>query len=97
MLTPKSRSFLSGLAAKAPVLMHLGKGGASEAVTAQLDNLLAHHELVKLKFIDFKGEKKEIAENLASATHAELVRVIGNTAVFFRQNPDPEKRKVIIP
>lgn len=77
--------------------MHLGKGGASESVIAQLETLLAHHELVKMKFIDFKGEKKEIAERLAVSTNAELVRVIGNTAVFFRQNPDPETRKVIVP
>lgn len=77
--------------------MHLGKAGASEAVIAQLAALLAHHELVKLKFIDFKGEKKEISDELAAATQAELVRVIGNTAVFFRQNPDPEKRKIHVP
>ncbi|MCE5256649.1 MAG: YhbY family RNA-binding protein [Spirochaetaceae bacterium] len=92
MLTSKRRSFLSAEAAQLPALMQIGKNGPTEALSAQLELLLNRHELVKLRFVDFKDDRKTIASDLAAATGSELVRIIGNTAIFFRQNPDPEKR-----
>lgn len=96
MLDSKTRSFLSGLAAKEAVTMHLGKAGAGDALAAQLEILLERHELVRVRFTDFKAERRELAEALAARTKSELVRVIGNTAIFFRQSTDPEKRKIEI-
>ena len=72
------------------------KGGATEAFTAQLASLLGYHELVKVRFVNFKDEKKTIADELALATKSDLVRLIGNTAIFFKQNPDPEKRLIVL-
>lgn len=96
MLTSKERSYLSGMAKDAATVM-LGKGGPSDALVAQLETHLACHELVRLRFVDFKEEKGEIAARLAEATESELVRVIGNTAIFYRRNPDPEKRVIELP
>lgn len=97
MLSAKQRSFLGGAASKDAVASQLGKGGPTEAFTAQLGLLLDRHELIKLKFIDFKDEKRTIAASLAAATKSELVRIIGNTAIFYKQNPDPEKRSIELP
>ena len=97
MISTKQRSFLTGLASRDAVFAQLGKGGPTEAFAAQLATLLERHELVKVKFVDFKDQKKEISADLAEATSSELVRVIGNTAIFFRQNPDPEKRSIELP
>lgn len=94
MLSTKQRSFLAGLASKEAVITHLGKGGPTEAFAAQLVLLLEHHELVKVKFVNFKDEKRTIAEDLATTTKSEVVRIIGNTAIFYRQNPDAEKRSI---
>ncbi len=94
MLTSKQRSQLTGIASRDCVTQTLGKLGLTDAVVAQIDGLLAHHELVKIKFLDFKDEKRELAAELAAKTKAELVRIIGNSAVLFRQNPDPEKRRI---
>ncbi len=94
MLSTKQRSFLAGLASADAVITHLGKGGPTAAFAAQLDTLLEHHELIKVKFVNFKEEKRTIAEDLAVATKSELVRIIGNMAIFYRQNPDPEKRSI---
>ncbi len=96
MLSPRQRSRLGGIAQTRRDLVQLGRDGASEALVAQLARTLADHELVKLRFIDHKGERTELARVLASRTDSELVRVIGNTAVFWKRNPDPEKRKVEI-
>jgi RNA-binding protein len=97
MLDSKSRSYLTGLASTKPAGIHLGKQGPTEALAVQLATLLERHELVKLKFVDFKDEKKTIAADLADATASELVRVIGNMAIFYKKNPDPEKRTITLP
>jgi len=94
MLSAKQRSFLGGIASTEAVVTHLGKGGPTPAFSAQLGALLELHELVKVKFVNFKEEKRTIAADLAAATGSDLVRLIGNTAIFFKRNPDPEKRSV---
>jgi RNA-binding protein len=97
MLNAKQRSFLGGLASAEAVLAQLGKGGPTAAFAAQLDALLGRHELVKMKFVDFKDDKRNIAADLAASTGSELVRLIGNTAIFYRRQADPEKRKIALP
>jgi RNA-binding protein len=94
MLDPKLRSRLAGLAGSLPALARLGKGGASPAFIAQLARILAQHELVKLRFVGGKEGAEDLARDLASKTGSDLVRVMGNTAVFWKRNPAPEKRKV---
>lgn len=96
MLTSKQRSMLTALASKHCVMQAIGKNGLTAQFVATIDGLLVHHELVKIKFLDFKDEKRELAEELATQTKSELVRIIGNNAIFYRQNPDPEKRKIDI-
>jgi len=97
VLTTKQRSFLNSIAAKEATVTHLGKAGPTPKFAAQLSLLLEHHELVKVRFVDFKEEKKTIAQELAAATASELVRLIGNTAIFYKRNPDPEIRRIELP
>ena len=96
MLTSKQRSILTGLAAKDCVVLILGKNGLTDALVSRAGELLSHHELIKVKFIDFKDEKQALAEELAARNSAELVRVIGNNALIYRQNSDPEKRQIAL-
>lgn len=97
MLDAKQRKFLSAEASKGVAAVQLGKGGASEAFVAQLEAHLASHELVRVRFVDFKEGRREISAELARRTGSELVRVIGNTALFYRPDPEPERRKVLLP
>ena len=94
MLTSKQRARLASLAAGLDPIVHLGKAGAADGVAKALDEALEHHEMVKLRFVDFKGSRRELADDLAARSRAELVRVIGNVAVLYRRNPDPDKRVV---
>jgi len=94
MLTSKQRARLSSLANGLDPVVHLGKAGAAEGVSDALDRALADHELIKLRFVDFKGERKELARELAERVGAELVRVIGHVAILYRQQPDPAKRSI---
>ena len=94
MLTSKQRAHLSSLANTLEPVVFLGKAGAVGGVEQALDRALTDHELIKLRFVDFKGERKELAQQLADKAGADLVRVIGHVAIMYRQSPDPEKRVI---
>jgi RNA-binding protein len=93
MLGSKQRAALASSAQKLPSLASLGRSGLTEAFAARVSTLLGHHELVKLRFQDFKERKSELAAELAQRTNSELVSMIGNVAVFYRRAEDPAKRK----
>jgi RNA-binding protein len=52
-----------------------------------------------VKFIDFKekDQKSEIAGVLESETGSEVVGMIGHTAILYRRQSDPEKRRIVLP
>jgi RNA-binding protein len=97
MLTSKQRGFLSSLAVSIQPTVMIGKEGASEAVVRALQAEFKHRELVKLRFQDSKDQRKELARSLSERTGSELVRVIGNVAVFYLRAADPEKRGIEFP
>jgi RNA-binding protein len=79
-----------------PVVM-VGKEGLSEAVIAKTEAELSAHELIKIRFLGSKDAKKELLAVLAERTRAELVGVVGHVGILFRQNREPEKRKIRVP
>jgi RNA-binding protein len=91
------RRHLRGLAhALDPVVM-VGKEGLSDAVVRKAEAELLAHELIKVRFIDWKDEKKELLAELAARTRAELVGVVGHVGILFRQNREPKRRKIRVP
>lgn len=97
MLTPKQRSFLSSLAQKLQPTVMLGKNGLTDAVYAQIRKEFAVRELLKLRFVDFKDTRNDLANQIAENVAAELVRVIGNVAVFYKPADDPKDREIQLP
>lgn len=97
MLSSKQRAFLTGMAARLNPIIHLGKQGPEERFIAALDKALEDHELVKIRFIDYKDNRKLVAYELAEKLHAELVRVLGHTAIFYRKSTNLEKQHINLP
>ncbi|MDZ4164641.1 MAG: ribosome assembly RNA-binding protein YhbY [Smithellaceae bacterium] len=91
------RKYLRGLAHHLKPLIQIGKGGLSEEVISQIEQSLLDHELIKIKFGDFKEEKKELTAAIAEKTGSEAVGIIGNVAILYRPHPEPEKRRVFPP
>lgn len=78
---------IRGLKARAQLLkpmLKVGHDGLSPAFLAELDAMLKHHGLVKVKFDAFKEQKKELAPQLAEKTGSELVMRVGHVAVLYR-------------
>ena len=78
-------------------LVIIGRNGINQQVIGSVDLALKDHELIKVKFGEFKDTKKEISAEIAQATKGEVVGIIGNIAILYRQHHEPEKRKIKIP
>ena len=94
-MTGAQKAYLRGLAQNLKPLLHIGKNGLTDAAGKELDALLAHHELVKVKF-DTAGreERKSLSADLAQKTGSTLIGAVGRTAVYYLPNPDPAKRTI---
>jgi RNA-binding protein len=69
-------------------VVSLGQAGLTEAVLAEIELALDHHELIKVKIAaGGRGLRDEFIAAIASRTQADLIDRIGNTAAFFRANP----------
>ncbi len=79
-----------------PVVV-IGRNGLSPAVMAKVDQELNAHELIKIRFSDFKEERKQLVEQIAEATQSATAGVLGNTAILYREHADPDKRSIVVP
>jgi RNA-binding protein len=89
-MLPLTNAQLRDLKAQAQRLkatLKVGKEGLSPQFIAALDGVLKHHELVKVKFDDFKEQKKELAPQLAEKSGSHLVARVGNVVVLYRPKP----------
>ena len=96
-LTTSQRQYLRRIAQALRATVQIGKQGVTQPVMDSIEVELQARELVKLKFMDFRDEKQTLAQQIASDTQSELVALIGNTAIVYREQRDPEKRKVLLP
>lgn len=81
---------LKAMAHELKPVVHIGQKGITESLVTSFEKALDDHELIKAKFIDFKDEKKELTSELAEKCSAHIVNIIGNIAIFYRENPDRE-------
>jgi RNA-binding protein len=83
-----------GLKAQAQRLkatLKAGKEGLSPQFLAALDEVLKHHEIVKVKFDEFKEHKRELAPQLAEKSRSHLVTPVGNVVVLCRPKPEEQE------
>ena len=73
--------------------LKIGKEGISPQFVAALDDALNHHELVKVKFDEFKEQKKELTPQLVEKAGSHLITRVGNVVVLYRPKPVEAKRK----
>ena len=91
-LTGPQRRQLKGLAHDLKPIIQIGRAGATEGLVEALDKALSDHELVKVRFLEHKKERKEISRAMAEKTRSHLVDLIGNVAILYRENKDSSKR-----
>jgi len=81
---------LKAQAQRLKATLKIGKEGLSPQFLSAVDEALKHHELIKVKFDDFKDQKKELSPQLAEKTGSHLVTRVGNVVVLYRAKPTDE-------
>ena len=91
-MTSKQRAFLRSLAVNTETIMQIGCGGISESLIKTVSDALEARELIKLRVLDnCEYTAREAAEELAEATGAEVVTVIGSKLVLYRESVNKKK------
>ena len=96
-LTSADRRHLRALAHHLSPIVNIGRKGLGEAVIKDVQRALDVHELIKVKFLDFKDKKKELTAEMIKATGAQSAGLIGNIAILYLQNPQENERTVHLP
>ena len=95
-LTNAQTRFLRGQAHGLKAMLQVGGKGISDALVAEVDGALEHHELIKVKVAAGVREVRDaMVEELAQRAGAALVQRIGHTAVLYR--PSKDQRRIVLP
>ena len=92
-INAKQRKFLEKNAQGLNALVQVGGAGVTENQIAQISRLLEEHELIKVKFNEFKDEKRELSNEITEKTDATFVRLIGNVLILYRPAKEANDRK----
>ena len=96
-LSSRQRRYLQKTAHSLEPVVMIGREGLSPAVLNAVDVALQHHELIKLKFQSHKEDKAGMVSTIEGELKAEVVRIIGNIAILYRENPDEDLRRIGLP
>jgi RNA-binding protein len=94
-LSNKQKQHLKGLAHHLNPVVLMGANGLTEAVLAEIEIALNHHELIKVKVVSEDRDTKQlIVDAIVRETGAEKVQLIGKVVVLYRPS---EQRKIELP
>lgn len=96
-LTTKQKKYLRARAHDLKPIVYIGKQGINNAVLKDAHRALDDHELIKVRFVDFKDEKKDLAEKIAAQTGAVLLGITGHLACFYRRSSIEQKQQIALP
>ncbi|WP_010650967.1 ribosome assembly RNA-binding protein YhbY [Oceanobacillus massiliensis] len=89
MLTGKQKGFLRSEAHHLKPIFQVGKTGVNENMIEQIGEALEKRELLKVSVLQNCMEDKDtVAEQLSEGTHSDIVQVIGNNIVLYKESKE---------
>ena len=96
MLTGKQKRFLRAQAHHLNPIFQVGKGGVNDNMISQISDVLEARELIKVSILQNCDEDRDsVAESLSKGAGTELVQVIGNTIVLYKESR--KNKKITLP
>ena len=92
-LTSKQRRTLEKFAHDLRPVVIVGGSRITDGVIQMVASSLASHELIKVKFNEYKDEKAKLAREIEEQCDATLIRIIGNVAIFYKEAKNKKDRK----
>ena len=87
-LTNKQKAKLKSMAQHLGAIVRIGDKGVTPTVISSMNEALKARELVKFSVAHSdRNVRKELIKELAEASDAILVNIIGKTALLFKVNP----------
>jgi RNA-binding protein len=94
-LTGRQKTRLRGLGQRLAPSIKIGKAGVTAALVAELGRRLGADELVKLRFLGVgRDERDALCADLARQAGCHALGALGHTALFYREHPDPARRRI---
>jgi RNA-binding protein len=94
-LTGAQKTFLRSLGQTRDPSLKAGKAGLTAEFFHELQHLLDTHELVKLRFLGAdRDERAALVARVTDEAHCVCAGAVGHTALFYRQNPVPARRRI---
>jgi RNA-binding protein len=95
MLTGKQKRFLRSEAHHLNPIFQVGKGGVNDNMIQQIADVLEARELIKVSVLQNCEEDRDtVASALSKGARAELVQVIGNTIVLYKESRENKQLKL---
>ena len=91
------RRYLRSVGHHLKPLVQVGKGGLSPAVLAAVDEALDSHELIKVRLVGDKAEKKMMIPILEDRLDCAEVGMVGHVVTLYREQSEPSARRVKLP
>lgn len=96
MLTGKQKRYLRSLAHHLTPIFQVGKGGVNDNMIKQICDALEARELLKVSVLqNCEIDKDTVANELVNGCGAELVQIIGNTIVLYKESVN--KKQIQLP
>ncbi len=96
MLNSRQRAQLRGMANDYETILQVGKSGISENTIKQVNDALEARELIKLRVLETCPlNSRAAADELAMATKADVVQVIGSRFILYRESKDNKTIKLV--
>ena len=96
-LTSKQRKYLRSAAHHIDPVVLIGKNGFYDGASFAIDKALNIHELIKIKFREFKDERINIGKQISKELSCNIVGRLGNTIILYRYNQKLEKHNYRLP
>ena len=96
-LTGSQRKYLRGVAHGYKPLVQIGKEGLSKNVLSSIDTAIEAHELIKVKIAAEREQRERFVPVIEDRLNCECVGTVGRMAIFYREQPDLEKRMIEVP
>jgi len=95
-LSNKDIKKLKKLAHDLKPVVFLGQKGITDSLIKATEEALNDHELIKVRFVDFKEAKKDIIAEIIEKTASHLISIIGNIAIIYKPQENPEKKVIVL-
>ena len=96
-INSSQRSYLKSKAHHLNPVIIIGKNGLNEGTIQSINTVLSAQELIKIKFRDHKGNKRDLSQKIVAETSSILINMIGHVLILFREHDDIDKRKYKLP